>query len=126
MPRNPAIRRAWPTGETVWAVTTPKTIYKERAATAECANAQVRNRGLAYRDFCSGLRFNAEWDRMACQVSGERCRVLYIDACSRVLMPLSVSRGSSASSRIVATKRASSQLSMARNGQWSQRRPVYD
>ena len=24
MPRNPAIRRAWPTGETVWAVTTPR------------------------------------------------------------------------------------------------------
>jgi Putative transposase len=35
MPRNPAIRRAWPTGE--YGGDDAKTIYKERAATAECA-----------------------------------------------------------------------------------------
>jgi hypothetical protein len=39
----------------------------------------------------SGLRIDADWDRMARQVLGGRFRVLYVHACSDVLMPLSSS-----------------------------------
>ena len=38
--------RRWPNGERVWPAKRPSEIYKQRAATAECVNAQARNRGL--------------------------------------------------------------------------------
>ena len=45
-PLRAATRQASPRGASAWARDDAKEIYKERAATAECANAQARNRGL--------------------------------------------------------------------------------
>ena len=44
----PSLRtvQRWRHGGRGWATEEAKTIYKERAATAECVNAQARNRGL--------------------------------------------------------------------------------
>jgi hypothetical protein len=39
-------KRRWQPGGSGWGAMKPKPIYKKRAATAECVNAQSRNRGL--------------------------------------------------------------------------------
>jgi len=41
-----ATARRWRLGARGWARSQAKAIYKDRAASAECVNAQARNRGL--------------------------------------------------------------------------------
>jgi IS5 family transposase len=76
MPRDPArdrhtVRAADPPGVAAWrermGTDAAKAIYKERAATAECINAQARNRGLT-RFLVRGLakvRAVATWYALA-------------------------------------------------------------
>ena len=45
MRRCPATARLWPNGERM-GTDAAKQIYKERAASIECTNAHLRNRGL--------------------------------------------------------------------------------
>ncbi len=48
--RVPTIRPQWPSGGLRMATEAAKQIYLDRASTAECVNAQARNRGL--QQFC--------------------------------------------------------------------------